>query len=135
MTYQISFIQWFLILIFSLALLICLLFGIRQFFSKKVPVDVNDRIRRSLIVAGWSSLSFFFAVSIIGVLIWADTGIFKSLLLASPILCLAPFLFLLVAFGAYIKDIWYTKLDKYTEGIVKRQIERFESHDQEPPSK
>jgi hypothetical protein len=135
MTYQLSFIHWFLILIFSLAFLTCLLLGIRQFFSKKVPIDANDRIRRSLIVAGWSSLSFFFAVTIIGVLIWADTGIFKSLFLASPILCLAPFLFLLVAFGAYIKDIWYTKLDRYTEDIVKRQIERFESHDRESPSK
>jgi len=97
------------------------LFGIRQFFSKKAPVDANDRIRRSLIVAGWSSLSFFFAVAIMGVLIWVDTGIFKSLFLASPILCLAPFLFLLVAFGAYIKDILYKKLDKYTEDLVKRQ--------------
>lgn len=135
MTYQLSFNHWFLIFILGLAILTCLLFGIRQFFSKKVPVDANDRIRRSLIVAGWSSLSFFFVVAIIGVLIWADTGIFKSMFLALPILCLAPFLFLLVAFGAYIKDIWYTKLDKYTEGMVNRQIERLESHDQEPPSK
>jgi hypothetical protein len=135
MTYQLSLIHWFLILIFSLAFLTCLYFGIRQFFSKKVPDDANDRIRRSLIVAGWSSLSFFFAAAIIGVLIWADTGIYKSLFLASPILCLSPFLFLLVAFGAYIKDIWYTKLDKYTEDIVKRQIERFESQDRERHSK
>lgn len=135
MTYQLSFIHWFLILILGLAFLTCLLFGIRQFFSKKVPVDANDRIRRSLIVAGWSSLSFFFVVAIIGVLIWADTGIFMSLFLASPILCLAPFFFLLVAFGAYIKDIWYTKLDKYKEDIIKRQIERFESQDEGTSSK
>lgn len=121
-----SFIHWALILIFGIAGLIFLVFAIRQFISVKFPLQRSDQTRRSLIVAGWSSVSFFFLVALIGVLVWADTGIIKSMVLVFPIICLAPFVFVISASGTYIQFIWYAKLYKYREDTMKKQNERFD---------
>jgi hypothetical protein len=124
---QFSFIHWFLILIFGIAGLIFLVFAIRQFVSVKLPLQRNDQTRRSLIIAGWTSVSWFFIAAIAGVFLWAETGILKSMVLFFPIfLCLAPFLFATVAFGTFIQFIWYAKLYKYRDDTIKKIVERYD---------
>jgi len=77
----------------------------------------------------------FIVILIIGVFIWAETGVFESMILAYPALCLVPFVFAITALGTYVQFFWYARLSKYRDDLIQRQIERLESHDQEPPSK
>ena len=122
---QFSFIHWFLILFFGIAGLTCLIFAVRQFISVEYPLQRSDQTRRSLIVAGWSSVTFFFIVGLAGVLVWAETGIFRSMVLVFPILCLVPFVFAISAFGTYVQFIWYSKLYKYRDETIKKYSDRF----------
>lgn len=132
---EFTILHWLLISFLGILALGCLIAAIKQFVTVKYPLQRSDQTRRALIVAGLSSISFFFIVLLSGVIVWADTGHFRSVVLVFPILCMAPFIFAISGLGTYVQFFWYERLSKYKEDLIKKQIERFESHNQEPPSK
>jgi len=129
-----AFVHWLLILFLGILTLGCLVLAIRQ-FTVVYPIERSNQLRRSLKIAGLISIMSFIVILIIGVFIWAETGVFESMILAYPALCLVPFVFAISALGIYVQFFWYERLSKYRDDLIQRQIERFESHDQEPPSK
>jgi Na+/H+ antiporter NhaC len=112
----------------------CLVLAIRQ-FTVVYPIERSNQLRRSLKIAGLISIMSFIVILIIGVFIWAETGVFESMILAYPALCLVPFVFAITTLGTYVQFFWYARLSKYRDDLIQGQIERLESHDQEPPSK
>ncbi len=129
-----AFIHWLLMLFLGLLALGCLVLAIRQ-FTVVYPIKRSNQIRWSLKIAGLISIMSFIVILIIGVFIWAETGVFESMILAYPALCLVPFVFAITALGTYVQFFWYARLSKYRDDLIQGQIERLESHDQEPPSK
>lgn len=130
-----TFVHWLPILCLGVLALGCLILAIRQFVTVKYPLLRGEQTKRSLIVAGWLSVSFFFIVALSGIFVWADTDNFRSVVLVSPILCMAPFVFGISALGTYVQYFWYARLSKNRDDLIQRQVDRFESHDQKPPSK
>jgi len=122
---QISFIHMFLILIIGISGLIFLILAIRQFVSINFPIQRNDQIRRSIIIAGYSSIIFFFVVAFAGILVWINTGNYRSTVLVFPILCFAPFMFIISALGTYIQFYWYEKLYMKREDMIKKQADKY----------
>jgi hypothetical protein len=129
-----TFVHWLLFLFLGILALGSLVLAIRL-FKVEYPIERRDQFRRSLKIGGLAAFFSFIVVLIIGTIVWAETGVMKSMVLASPILCLIPFVFAISAIGTYVQFFWYEKLNKYREGILQRQIERFESHNQNPPAK
>lgn len=129
-----AFIHWLLMCFLGLLALGCLVLAIRQ-FTVVYPIERSNQLRRSLKIAGLISIMSLIVILIIGVFIWAETGVFESMILAYPALCLVPFVFAITALGTYAQFFWYARLSKYRDDLIQRQIERLESHDQEPPSK
>jgi hypothetical protein len=129
-----AFIHWLLMFFLGLLALGCLVLAIRQ-FTVVYPIERSNQLRRSLIIAGLISIMSLIVILIIGVFIWAETGVFESMILAFPALCLVPFVFAITALGTYVQFFWYARLSKYRDDLIQRQIERLESHDQEPPFK
>ena len=129
-----TFIHWILMVFLGLLALGCLVLAIRQ-FTVVYPIDKSNQLRRSLKIAGSISIMSFIVILIIGVFIWAETGVFESMILAYPALCLVPFVFAITALGTYVQFFWYARLSKYRDDLIQNQIERLESHEQENPSK
>lgn len=129
-----AFIHWLLIFFLGLLALGCLVLAIRQ-FTVVYPIERSNQLQRSLKIAGLISTMSFIAILIVGVFVWAETGIFESMILTYPALCLVPFVFAISALGTYVQFFWYERLSKYRDNLIQRQIERFESHGQEPPTK
>ncbi len=131
---KLTFVHWLLLLFLGALALGCLVLAIRQ-FTVVYPIDRRNQLRRSLKIAGLLAILNFIVVLIAGVFIWAETGVFKSIILAFPGLCLVPFLFVISAVGTYVQFFWYERLSKYRDDLIQKQVERFESHEQGPPSK
>lgn len=131
---ELTSVHWLLLLLLGALALGCLVLAIRQ-FTVVYPIDRRNQLRRSLIISGLLAILNFIMVLIAGVFIWAETGVFKSIILAFPGLCLVPFLVVFSVVGTYVQFFWYERLSKYRDGLIQRQIEQFESHGQEPPSK
>lgn len=129
-----TFVHWLLILLLGILALGCLVSAIRL-FNVKYPIERKEQFRRSLRIGGLAAIFSFIVVLIIGVYIWAETGVLKSMILAFPGLCLVPFIFAISALGTYVQFFWYARLSKYRDDLIQRQIERLESHDQKPPSR
>lgn len=129
-----AFIHWLLIFFLGLLALGCLVLAIRQ-FNVVYPIERNNQLRRSLRIASLITIMSLIVILIIGVFIWAETGVFESMILAIPALCLVPFVFAIAALGTYVQFFWYGRLSKCKDDLIQRQIERLESNDQEPPSK
>ena len=85
-------IHWLLMFFLGLPALGCLVLAIRL-FTVVYPIERNNQLRRSLIIAGLISIMSFIVILIVGVFIWAETGVFESMILAYPALCLVPFIF------------------------------------------
>lgn len=128
-----AFIHWLLMFSLGLLALGCLVLAIRQ-YTVVYPIERNNQLRRSLKIAGLITIMTLIVILIIGVFIWAETGVFESMILAYPALCLVPFVFAITALGTYVQFFWYARLSKYRDDLIQRQIERLESNDQEPPS-
>lgn len=131
---QFTFLHLLLIILLGLLALGCLIIAIRQ-FTVVYPIERSNQLRRSLKIAGLISIMSLIMILILGVFIWAETGVFASMILAYPALCLVPFVFAISALGTYVQFFWYAKLHKYKEDITKRQIERFDSHNHNSPNK
>ncbi|MEN4013945.1 MAG: hypothetical protein ROW48_18090 [Bellilinea sp.] len=123
-------IQWLLIFFLGLLALGCLVLAIKQ-FTVVYPIERSNQLRRSLRIAGLISIMSFIVILIVGVFIWAETGVLESMTLAYPALCLVPFVFVISALGTYVQFFWYARLSKYRDELIQRQIERFTSHQQE----
>lgn len=129
-----AFMHWLLIIILGLVALGCLVLAIRQ-FTVMYPIEKNDQLRRSLVIAGLISIMFLIVLVILGVFIWAETGVFESMVLVYPALCVVPFLFVISALGTYVQFFWYARLYKYRSDLIQRQIDRLESHERETHTK
>lgn len=129
-----SFIHWLLMFFLGLLALGCLVLAIRQ-FSVVYPIERHNQLRRSLKIAGVISIMSLIVILMIGVFIWAETGVFESMILAYPALCLVPFVFAVTAVGTYVQFFWYARLSKYRDDLIQKQIERLEPNDQNLPNK
>ncbi len=127
-------VHWILISFLGILALGCLVLAMRL-FTVEYPIERGDQLHRSLKIGGVSAIFSFIVVLIAGVFIWAKTGVLKGMVLALPALCLIPFIFAISTLGTYVQFFWYKKLFNYRESIIQRQIDRIESHDQEPPLK
>lgn len=128
-----TFIHWLLMFFLGLLALGCLILAIRQ-FTVVYPIDRRNQLRRSLKIAGLAAIFSFIVVLIVGVFIWAETGVFESVILVYPAFCLIPFIFAISAVGTYVQFFWYARLSKYRDDLIQRQIERLESQERKPPS-
>ncbi len=127
-------VHWLLIFLLGILAVGCLVLAMRL-FKVDYPIERKDQLQRSLKIGGVSVVCSFIVILIAGVFIWAETGVIQGMVLAFPALCMIPFVFAISALGTYVQFFWYEKLSNYQERIIKRQIERFESHDQNFPSK
>jgi hypothetical protein len=100
----------------------CLILAIRQ-FRVIYPIKRNDQIIRSVKIAGFSTLFSIIMILITGVLIWAKTGIFQSIVLAIPMLFIVPFVSVISAIGSFVQFSWYAKVVKYRDNLIQQQID------------
>jgi hypothetical protein len=126
---QLAPIHWFLILLLSVLAIGCLVLVIRL-FNVELPIDRRNQLERSLKIGGLTVLFSIIGFLIIGVFIWAETGVSKSIVIALPMLCLVPFVFALSVLGTYIQFFWYTKLSKFKDDTIRKQVEKLESPNQ-----
>jgi hypothetical protein len=120
MIYQLDLIHWLLITLCVILASVCLILAIKQ-FTVKFPISRRSQIIRSLWIGGLTVLMAILVLIITGVLIWARTGIIKSMVLVFPMLSIVPFVFLLTVIGTYIQFSWYEKLSRLKEDLIKRQ--------------
>jgi hypothetical protein len=130
---EFTIVHWLLLILLGILALSCLILAIRL-FNVEYPIEKRDQYRRSLKIGGLAAICFFIVVLIVGIFIWAETGVMKSIVLAFPILCMVPPIIAISVLGAYIQFFWYERLSEYRDDLIKKQIERFESNNQEPLS-
>jgi nitrogen fixation-related uncharacterized protein len=123
-----TFIQWILIFGSGILALVCLFIAMKL-FNIKYPITRQDQFNRSLKIGGLLAIFSLTIVFVIGIFIWAETGVFKSIVLALPILCVIPLIVVIGIVGTYVQFFWYGKLSKYKDDLTKKQIELYESHD------
>jgi hypothetical protein len=126
---EFTLIQWLLLILLGLLGLGCLILAIRLFIVN-YPITKKDQFRRSLKIGGLSTIIYCIVVLIMGIFIWAETGVFKSIVLALPVLCLLPLIVIITVLGTYIQFYWYGRLSKYKDELIRKQIEKYELHDQ-----
>ena len=130
-----TFIHWLLVFFLGLLALGCLVLAVRQ-FTVVYPIDRSNQLRRSLKIAIWAVLFSLIMILVVGVFVWAETGIFEGVFLVFiPALCLVPFVFVISAIGTYVQFFWYARITEFKDDLIQKQIERIESQDQDPPSK
>jgi len=100
-----------------------------KLFNIKYPITKRDQFIRSLKIGGLLAIFSLIVVFVIGIFIWAETGVFKSIVLALPILCIIPLIVVIGIVGTYVQFFWYGRLSKYKDDLTKKQIEIYESHD------
>ena len=124
-----TFIHWILIFCSGILALVCLFIAMKL-FNIKYPITKRDQFIRSLKIGGLLAIFSLIVVFVIGIFIWAETGVFKSIVLALPILCIIPLIVVIGIVGTYVQFFWYGRLSKYKDELSKKQIEIYESHDQ-----
>ena len=129
-----TFIHWILIFCSGILALVCLLIAMKL-FNIKYPITKRDQFIRSLKIGGLLAIFSLIVVFVIGIFIWAETGVFKSIVLALPILCVIPLIVVIGIVGTYIQFFWYGRLSKYKDDLTKRQIDIYESHNHLDPPK
>lgn len=130
-----TFIHWLLVFFLGLLALGCLVLAVRQ-FTVVYPIDRSNQLRRSLKIAIWAVLFSLIMILVVGVFVWAETGIFEGVFLVFiPALCLVPFVFVISAIGTYVQFFWYARITEFKDDLIQKQVERIESQDQDPPSK
>jgi len=115
---ELSFIQWFLILFFSLLGLGCLFVLAWQFRPSESPVDNKRQLLRS-IISGLMTGGFTVLLLLIwGVFLWVETGHLKSMaFVLLPMLCLIP-LIVTIMIGISFLQFWYiTKMRRHISEI------------------
>jgi sulfite exporter TauE/SafE len=122
---KLTLLHWLLIFGFGVAIAICGGFIVRIVNSHKYPDQRKDRVRVSIYVSSIMLLIFLFVALIMGTLIWAETGVLSSLVLASPLLCLAPILFVFTGLGTYIQMSWGERFHKRRENLINKQTDDF----------
>ena len=123
-----TFIHWILIFCSGILALVCLFIAMKL-FNIKYPITKRDQFIRSLKIGGLLAIFSLIVVFVIGIFIWAETGVFKSIVLALPILCIIPLIVVIGIVGTYVQFFWYGRLSKYKDDLTKKQIEIYESHD------
>ena len=124
-----TFFHW--IILFCLVILasVCILKAIRL-FSVEYPITKREQFIRSVKTGGFLAAFMIIVVFIVGILIWAETGVFKSIVLSFPMLCIIPLIVIMGIVGTYIQFFWYGRLSKYKDDLISRQVEKYESDDQ-----
>ena len=74
---NLTFIHWLMLFFLGLLAIGCIVLAIRQ-FTVVYPVESSNQLRRSLKIAGLISTMSFLVMLIVGVFIWAETGVFES---------------------------------------------------------
>jgi ABC-type spermidine/putrescine transport system permease subunit I len=123
-----TFIHWLLIFSSGILALVCLFIAIKL-FNVEYPITKRNQFIRSLKIGCLVAIFSLIVVFVIGIFIWAETGVFRSLVLALPILCFIPLIVIISVVGTYIQFFWYGRLSKYKDDLAKKQIEIYESHD------
>ncbi len=129
-----TFIHWILIFCSGILALVCLLIAMKL-FNIKYPITKRDQFIRSLKIGGLLAIFSLIVVFVIGIFIWAETGVFKSIVLALPILCVIPLIVVIGIVGTYVQFHWYGRLSKYKDDLTKKQIKIYESHNHLDPPK
>jgi hypothetical protein len=129
-----TFIHWLLFFCSGVFVLVCLYFAMKL-FNIEYPISKKDQFIRSLKIGGLLAIFTLSVVFVIGIFIWAETGVFKSIALAFPMLCFVPLIVIMGIVGTYIRFFWYGRLSKYKDDLIKKQIEIYESHDHPDSSK
>jgi hypothetical protein len=129
-----TFIHWLLFFCSGVLVLVCLYFAMKL-FNIEYPISKKDQFIRSLKIGGLLAIFTLSVVFVIGIFIWAETGVFKSIVLAFPMLCFVPLIVIMGIVGTYIRFFWYGRLSKYKDDLIKKQIEIYESHDHPDSSK
>jgi cytochrome bd-type quinol oxidase subunit 2 len=125
---KLTLLQWSSLIFFGLLGLVCLLLAIKLFIVE-YPITKEDQFRRSLKIGGLSGILYCIVVIITGIIIWSETGVFKSMVLALPILCLLPLIVILIVGGSYVQFWWYARLSKYKDEIIRKQVEKYQTQD------
>lgn len=123
-----TFIHGILIFGSGILALVCLFIAIKL-FNIKYTITKREQFIRSLKIGGLLAIFSLIVGFVIGIFIWAETGVFKSIILALPILCFIPLIVVIGIAGTYVQFFWYGRLSKYKDDLTKKQIEIYESHD------
>lgn len=93
-----------------------------SFRSRNFPVTFPKSLYLSLLVGGLSSIFLFSLIIAFGICLWIQSGMVKSILGVTPLMCLLPIIFSVVFLGSFIQITYVNKLSEVNESLINLAI-------------